>query len=74
MHFVPDGSITRPDPDVVTTLDDEDVRVTIIALKAVLREAAAADHPAKAPVAQYERALAKFERIRADQRADDHER
>lgn len=72
MDFRSDGSITRPDPDVVTTLDDEDVQVTILALTAALREAAA-DFPEKAPVAAYQRALAKFERIAADSTSGDDE-
>ena len=58
MDFRSDGSITRPDPDVVATLDDDDVETVIDAIRAALMLSTDADY-----TAALKRTLAKFQRL-----------
>lgn len=61
MRIGSDGTLARPDPDVIVSLDEEDVGVLLDALRFLLERCVEQDRTTVA------RTLAKVERIRADQ-------
>lgn len=65
MKIGTDGSVTTPDPDVLVSLDDDDVETVIDAIHAALMLSTDADY-----TAALKRTLAKFQRI-WDSRAED---